>query len=68
MKIHFLTSKFNGATGGLIYDEILFNKLKTAFSNQVNLITDENFLLENQEESKITSGLKNLFEPCKRIN
>lgn len=52
MKIHFLTSKFNGATGGLIYDEILFNKLKTAFSNQVNLITDENFLLENQEESK----------------
>lgn len=51
MKINFLTSKFSGATGGVIYDEILYDKLRTSFGNAVNLIQDENFLDEDVEET-----------------
>lgn len=51
MKINFLTSKFSGATGGVIYDEVLYNKLQEVFGCEVNLIQDKDFGNENQEET-----------------
>lgn len=50
MKINFLTSKFSGTTGGVIYDELLYNKLKKVFGDEVRLIQDEDFKNENLKE------------------
>ena len=43
MKINFLTTKLSGLTGGVIYDEELYNRLLQRFPGQVSLIEDQNF-------------------------
>lgn len=43
MKINFLTTNLSGLTGGVIYDEELYNRLLQRFPGQVNLIEDLNF-------------------------
>ena len=48
-KINFLTTVFNGMTGGAIYDEQFFKILKDRFKNSVNLYQDSTFENEHTE-------------------
>lgn len=51
MNIIFLTQQLNGLTGGVIYDQILFDKLRDRFGDQVKLIDDNSFGDEFSEET-----------------
>ena len=52
MKIIFLTQKLSGLTGGILYDTILYERLKSAIGDEsVNLITDDIFDNEYNHEN-----------------
>ena len=51
MKINILTNSISKATGGAIYDEVLYNKIFAEFGDSINCITDDRF----QEEYRAVS-------------
>lgn len=51
MKIVFLAQELSGLTGGVIYDEILYKKVKSIFGDSLTLYTDKSFGEEHDDET-----------------